>query len=214
MIRANSRWILALVCYGILPAGARAGEPSAMSPMEALVYKLASADLVSEPHPMPSSALLEFAQRSSSDFILRAENRAFSRIITVRQPGCFEFIHAESDEFVMRQLYRIMLFGIKPTAADWRDHPETAVLAFLRANVRGTWDTVQVELPYRVNDLVFLQTLGGVTSSVGTCYDSFVAVVLNDMIWIGLPKTMSLATMNPFSANLEQNSRWFAKANR
>jgi len=136
---------------------------------------------------------------------LKVKDRHWT-ITTVRQEGGFEFIHAESDGVMIRQLPNIMVLGFKPAAPRWRDDVWTTIVGFLRENVYGQWDK-GTEMPQK--DYLFYFSPNGFDRRRGTCFDSFVAVVVNDVVWIGFPKRTVSDGRTPFSASLEKNTGWF-----
>jgi hypothetical protein len=195
-------------------ASAIGGEEQALSLSESLVLKLATADLTSEPHAFPGRALSSFGQWMSEGTFLKAADRKLWRVTTVRQPGEFEFIHAETEDFAVRQSPWIILLGFEPITAQWRRDLRMTVRDFLRANVQGAWDEVPINSPKDLQGTVFLETPTGLSFFVGTCCDSFIAVVIDNRIWIALPKKRFNDGLTPFSVTLEQNSRWFSTAGR
>ena len=188
------------------------GEEPAVSLSEMLVLKLASADLTSEPHPFPDRALSSFGWWMSEGVLLKSAERKLWRVTTVRQPGQFDFIHAETEGFTVRQCPWIVLLGFKPAAPQWRDDLPGTIREFLVANVLGSWDRVAIDPPSTIHDTLLVRSTGGFSHLGGTSYDSFIAVVIGDVVWIGLSKRRANDRMIPFCATLDQNSRWFSTA--
>jgi hypothetical protein len=207
----NTGRIAVIVCSAMLSftcLGRGAGP--AMSKVESLTYKLASADLSSEKHLLPGYTLWLFAERMD---LLRVDERKSWTITTVRKESRFEFIQAEADGLAIRQLPEVIMIGFTPRAVNWRDNLPRTVLDFLRANVKGDWDRVKVDPPKTVGGVLFLESEGGgFSQKVGTIHDSFVAVVVEQKVWVCLPKRGSYESLMGWAFTIDSNKGWFRTA--
>jgi hypothetical protein len=197
--------MLALVC----PWG-RAAETT-MSPTEQLVFKLATADLSSERHALPGYAIERFAAWTGHILKEGQAERTTWRVVTVRKGERFEFIHAETDGFSIRQLPEIVMLGFTPQDPRWQENVKETVLHLLKTNVQGEWDRVRVVAPKKIQDVVFLETDGGFSETVGTSGNSFVAVVVGKGLWVCLPKRLAFGGPADYGFVIETNKRWFSQ---
>lgn len=182
-----------------------------LSSAEALVARLATAELASERHPLPGFTLSLFAD-SMNDGILKEVERNSWTITTVRKSGRFEFIHAETDGLAIRQLPEVFMIGFAPTSPNWLEQLPETVHEFLRNNVEGDWEKVRVDAPKRVGGLQFIESAGGGFShKKGTIRDSFIAVVVENRVWVCLPKRRNFEGTAGWVFSIDENLRWFSR---
>jgi hypothetical protein len=180
-----------------------------MSETEKLVVKLATENLSSEKHSIPGYAIERFA--SWTEDILRDAKRRTWTITTVRKGGQFEFIHAETDGLIIRQLPEVFMLGFTPKTSAWQENLKDTALGLVKATVQGEWEQVQVAAPREIQGVVFLGTGGAFSEDVGTSRNSFVAVVVEKRLWVCLPKRHALGGPWDYGFGVESNKRWFSK---
>lgn len=173
------------------------------------MLQLASSDLSSEKHAIPSYTFDEFA-RWTEDILKDAQRDSWT-FTSVRKGEQFEFIHAETNGFAIRQAPELFMLGFTPKSPGWREDLKQTTLSLLKANVQGEeWDSVRVSSPQKVGEVTFLETVGGFPETWGTTRNAFVAVALERQLWICLPKRLALGGPLDYGFFLGTNKRWLS----
>lgn len=186
---------------------ALSGEANAqMSPLERLTSRLAREDLVSEKHMLPSKALEEFSYWTNH-VLKRTEYDGWT-MKTVRKPGRFEFIQAQADSLVVRQLPEVIMIDVPVPKTVRRERRIDDVVNIVREHIAGDWKHVRLAAPREVADALLLRTVRSFAE--GTCGDSFIALVSDERLRVFLPKKSVPVGARDFSFSLHGNMRWFS----
>lgn len=200
----NCFLLVLILVFLTLPAFAQE-LMSQLSPIEKLVYQLATYDTDTEEHALPTLALEEFSEWTKR--VLIAKESQWN-ITTVRKPEGFEFIEAINNGLIIRQLPEIILIQI-PWVKDKQKMIEAGkVLELILENIKGEWANTEVSMPKTLSGVVFLSSKK--TFFSGTYQTSFIAIIVNDKISIALPKKKKSIEAKIFSFSISGNRHWFS----
>jgi len=209
-MRLRIRYVVLVVCcLAIVPPSLADGQEPPLSNAEVLTSRLALADLASEKHVVPARALSIFAHGINLG-VLKDPKRASWTITTVKKADGFEFIHADTDGVSIRMLPEVVMFGFTPESPGWRKDVGITVLAFLREEIQGEWQTVKCDAPRKSRNVTFVESYGGGFSHrSGTIQDSFIGIVVGDKVWVCLPRRRNYESLAAWLFTVDYNKGWF-----